>query len=75
MIMTQEASMSNASEEIKGYRSVIKKDFDILEKKLDNIEAKIDKLSAKLDRHIDFIDDTYEGLRNPINAAKKWLGR
>ena len=27
------------------------------------------------DRHIKFIDSTYEGLRNPINAAKKWLGR
>ena len=75
MIMPQEASMSNASEEIKGYRSVIKKDFDILEKKLDNIEAKIDKLSAKLDRHIDFIDDTYEGLKNPIRMATRFFKR
>ena len=67
--------MSNTSEAIKGYRNVIKKDLDTLEKKIDDIEAKIDKLSAKFDKHIDFIDDTYEGLRNPINAAKKWLGR
>ena len=29
--------MNDASDAIKGYRSVIKKDFDILEKKLDNI--------------------------------------
>ena len=43
--------MNKASEEIKGYRSVIKKDFDVLENKLHNIEEKIDKLSAKLDRH------------------------
>ena len=67
--------MSSASEEIKGYRGVIKKDFDILEKKLDNIEAKIDKLSEKLDKHIDFIDDTYEGLKNPIKMATRFFKR
>ena len=65
--------MSEASEEIKGYRSVIKKDFDLLEKKLDTIEAKIDKLSEKLDKHIDFIDDTYEGLKNPIKMATRFF--
>ena len=65
--------MSKASEEIKGYRSVIKKDFDLLEKKLDTIEAKIDKLSEKLDKHIDFIDDTYEGLKNPIKMATRFF--
>ena len=75
MIMTQEASMNKASEEIKGYRSVIKKDFDVLENKLHNIEEKIDKLSAKLDRHIDFIDDTYEGLKNPIKMATRFFKR
>ena len=26
-------------------------------------------------KHIKFIDDTYEGLKNPINAARRWLGR
>ena len=67
--------MSEASEEIKGYRSVIKKDFDLLEKKLDTIEAKIDKLSEKLDKHIDFIDDTYEGLKNPIKMATRFFKR
>ena len=65
--------MNKASEEIKGYRSVIKKDFDVLENKLHNIEEKIDKLSAKLDRHIDFIDDTYEGLKNPIKMATRFF--
>ena len=65
--------MNKASEEIKGYRGVIKKDFDVLDNKLDDIEAKIDKLSAKLDRHIDFIDDTYEGLKNPIRMATRFF--
>ena len=65
--------MNDESDVIKGYRSVIKKDFDILEKKLDNIEVKIDKLSAKLDKHIDFIDDTYEGLKNPIKMATRFF--
>ena len=67
--------MNDASDAIKGYRSVIKKDFDILEKKLDNIEVKIDKLSAKLDKHIDFIDDTYEGLKNPNKMATRFFKR
>ena len=67
--------MSSAAEEIKGYRSVIKKDFDILEKKLNNIEMKIDMLSDKLDKHINFIDDTYEGLKNPIKMATRFFKR
>mgnify|MGYP001292736504 FL=1 len=67
--------MNKASEEIKGYRSVIKKDFDILEKKLNNIEMKIDMLSDKLDKHINFIDDTYEGLKNPIKMATRFFKR
>ena len=67
--------MSNTSEAIKGYRNVIKKDLDTLEKKIDDIEAKIDKLSAKFDKHIDFIDDTYEGLKNPIKMATRFFKR
>ena len=67
--------MSNASDSIKCYRNVIKKDLDTLEKKIDDIEAKIDKLSAKFDKHIDFIDDTYEGLKNPIKMATRFFKR
>ena len=67
--------MSDTSEAIKGYRNVIKKDLDTLEKKIDDIEAKIDKLSAKFDKHIDFIDDTYEGLKNPIKMATRFFKR
>jgi|TARA_B100002019_G_C21268057_1_gene600535 vacuolar-type H+-ATPase subunit I/STV1 len=51
------------------------KQRDTIEQRLDRIEQKLDKLSTILDKHISFIDETYEGLRNPINAAKKWLGR
>ena len=29
----------------------------------------------KLNKHIGFIDETYESLKNPINAAKRFLGR
>ena len=65
--------MSDISEEIKGYRSVIKKDFDILEKRLSKIEMKIDMLNDKLEKHIDFIDNTYEGLKNPIRMATRFF--
>ena len=68
-------NMSDASETIKGYRTVIKKDLDTLEKKLNNIEIKIDRLSTILDKHINFIDDTYEGLRNPIKMATRFFNR
>tara|TARA_Y200000002_G_C22662917_1_gene656644 strand:+ start:1201 stop:1416 length:216 start_codon:yes stop_codon:yes gene_type:complete len=49
--------------------------IDKLTKKLDRIEKNQEMLDKKLSRHIDFIDKTYEGLRNPLDAAKKWLGR
>lgn len=43
--------------------------------RLKNIETELKELNKKLSKHIDFIDDTYEGLKNPINAARRWLGR
>ena len=46
-----------------------------IELKLEKLQLTLDKLEGKLGKHIDFIDETYEGLRNPINAAKKFLGR
>lgn len=49
--------------------------IDKLKKQLDKIEKNQEKLDEKLSRHIDFIDRTYEGLRNPIDAARRWLGR
>ena len=46
-----------------------------LEQKVDKLQLTLEKLDAKLSKHISFIDETYEGLRNPINAAKIFLGR
>ena len=46
-----------------------------LELKIDKPQLTLEKLEAKLGKHIDFIDDTYEGLKNPINAAKRFLRR
>ena len=43
--------------------------------KIDRVEIKVDELSKKLNKHIGFIDETYEGLKNPIMAAKRFLGR
>ena len=65
----------NDKDKLRGYRGLIRKDLDELEKRLDTIEEKIDKLSAKLDKHIDFIDDTYEGLKNPIKMATRFFKR
>ena len=44
-------------------------------KKVVKLQSSIDELNAKLTKHIGFIDKTYDGLRNPIDAAKKWLGK
>lgn len=52
-----------------------KEKLEMLELKIDKLQATIDRLSTKLEKHIDFIDNTYEGLRNPIDAAKRFLGK
>ncbi len=46
-----------------------------LNNKIDKLQKSVDKLSETLYKHIKFIDSTYENLRNPIDAAKKWLGK
>ena len=43
--------------------------------KLNQIEEEQRLLNEKLGRHIEFIDKTYEGLKNPINAARRFLGK
>ena len=63
----------NDKDKLRVYRGLIRRDIDELEKRLDTIEKKIDKLSAKFDKHIDFIDDTYEGLKNPIKMATRFF--
>lgn len=52
-----------------------KEQLDSLHYKVDRLERKLDELTTKLEKHIDFIDATYEGLKNPIQAAKRFLGK
>ena len=49
------------------------KEIEELNKKIDDLKKSVDKLSETLYKHIEFIDSTYEGLKNPIEAARKWL--
>ena len=44
-------------------------------KKVDKLQSSIDELDDKLTKHIGFIDKTYDGLRNPIDAARRFLGK
>ena len=46
-----------------------------MESKMDKLESKIEELNGKLGKHIDFIDDTYEGLKNPIKLATRFFKR
>ena len=62
-------------DKLRQYRGLIRKDMDQLEKRLDIIEQKIDKLNSMLEKHINFIDDTYEGLKNPIKLATRFFKR
>ena len=50
-----------------------KEEIKKLKDKVDNLQKSVDKLSARLYKHIKFIDSTYDGLKNPIEAARKWL--
>ena len=50
-----------------------KKEIEELHKKIDKLQTTVDKLSQSLYKHIKFIDSTYDGLKNPIEAARKWL--
>tara|TARA_Y100001954_G_C15535250_1_gene466190 strand:+ start:205 stop:516 length:312 start_codon:yes stop_codon:yes gene_type:complete len=43
--------------------------------RLTNIEKELKMLNEKLGKHIEFIDKTYEGLKNPLDAARRWLGK
>ena len=65
----------NDEDKLRQYRGLIRKDMDQLEKRLDIIEQKINKLNSMLEKHINFIDDTYEGLKNPIKMATRFFKR
>ena len=69
-------SVENMSKnDIKQYRGLIRRDIDEVMAKLNNIDDKINKLNEKLEKHIDFIDNTYEGLKNPIKMATRFFKR
>lgn len=51
------------------------KDIELLSVKLKVLQLTVEALDNKLENHIGFIDKTYEGLRNPIDAAKRFLKR
>tara|TARA_B100001057_G_scaffold468367_1_gene527469 strand:- start:46 stop:219 length:174 start_codon:yes stop_codon:yes gene_type:complete len=53
----------------------LEKELEIINLKLQQIETNQKILLEKISKHIDFIDDTYEGLKNPISVAKRFLGR
>ena len=53
----------------------LKAEINKLDDRMSRIEEKLDKLTDKLEKHIGFIDETYEGLKNPIAAAKRFLKR
>ena len=44
-----------------------------LKERLDKIEKKLDYLTKTLEKHIGFIDNTYEVLKNPIEGVKRFL--
>ena len=50
-----------------------KEEIKKLNNKIDKLQKSVDKLSETLYKHINFIDSTYDGLKNPIEAARKWL--
>jgi len=54
---------------------VNEKEIKKLFAKIDHLQKTVDELRDKLNTHIKFINSTYEGLKNPIEAARKWLRR
>lgn len=58
------------------------KDLELLHSKIDVLTEKVIRLETeqqllleKFSRHIDFINNTYEGLRNPLLVASKFFGK
>jgi len=58
---------------------------DDIMRKLEEVDTNIENLSNmirhlhvkmdKLDKHIDFIEQTYNDLKNPIEGIKRWVGK
>ena len=48
---------------------------EIIQLRLEKIELQQEQLLEKFNKHVDFINETYEGLRNPIRTATRFFGR
>jgi uncharacterized protein YfcZ (UPF0381/DUF406 family) len=72
-------SQMDLNEEMKKYmeenKQVFLSEMNKIHERLDKIDNEVEGLKIKLEKHISFIDETYEGLRNPIEGVKRWLGR
>jgi|TARA_B110000858_G_C17540100_1_gene353147 hypothetical protein len=49
--------------------------LELIQLRLDKIELQQQSLLDKFSKHIDFINDTYEGLRNPLAVARRIFKR
>ena len=49
--------------------------LEIIQLRLDKIEIQQQELLSKFGQHVDFINETYEGLKNPLAIAKKMFKR
>ena len=67
--------MSDFEKYSESNKKLFLEEMEKLNNKIDRLQTTVDELNTKLNKHISFIDETYEGLKNPINAARKWLGR
>jgi hypothetical protein len=56
------------------YAELIAK-LELIQLRLDKIELQQQSLLDKFSKHIDFINDTYEGLRNPLAVARRIFKR
>jgi|TARA_R110000744_G_scaffold68913_1_gene140076 hypothetical protein len=56
------------------YTQLIAK-LELIQLRLDKIELQQQSLLDKFSKHIDFINDTYEGLRNPLAVARRIFKR
>ena len=65
----------NDKDNLRQYRGTIRRDIDEIMSKLEKIEKKINKLNDNFEKHIEFIDNTYVGLKNPINLATRFFKR
>ena len=65
----------NEKDNLRQYRGTIRSAIDEIMSKLEKIEKKINKLNDNFEKHIEFIDNTYEGLKHPIKMATRFFKR